>query len=87
MTKLEALNKGFCKHCAAYGQERGWRCGVTQMVTMDPPECILTAETVIRWKGEFGLEGEIQRSPSRESFGDSELMKKKRGRKTKRYLK
>ncbi|GAF98870.1 unnamed protein product [marine sediment metagenome] len=85
MTKEEAEHKGYCKHCAAWGHERGCRYGVAKAFPTD--ECGLTAETVVRWKGEFGLEGEIQRSPSRDSFGDVDLMKKKRGRKAKRYLK
>ncbi|RLC68310.1 MAG: hypothetical protein DRH97_03570 [Chloroflexi bacterium] len=85
MTKKEARDRGFCKHCAAWGHDRGCRYGVTRPEPSD--DCGLPAETVARWRGEFGLEGEIQRSPSHDAFGDTDLMKKKRGRKTKRYLK
>lgn len=83
MTRDEALSIGYCKHCAAYGGDRQWRCGVTQVIKRH--ECILPAEAVERWKGEHGLSGAVRRSSGK--FGDRELMKKKRGRKEKRYLK
>jgi len=73
MTRQEALDSGFCKHCAAYG-DRGWRCGVTQMVKTNPI-CILPADVVSRWKGEFGLGGETQRHVKTQ-FGD-ELPKRR----------
>lgn len=73
MTRREALDRGFCKHCASYGA-RGWRCGVT--LPIGTTECILPAEVVKRWRGEFGLEGETQRI-IKSQFGD-ELPKKRR---------
>jgi hypothetical protein len=46
-------------------------------------ECRLPQEAVLRFKGEFGLEGTIKRSSSTDSFGNRDEMKKKRGRKRK----
>jgi hypothetical protein len=86
MTRQEAEDKGYCKHCAAWGQDRGCRCGISTRADEDKM-CWLPAEVQARWKGEFGLEGSIKRSPSKTAFGDPDLMPKKRGRKTKRYLK
>jgi hypothetical protein len=83
MTKQEAKDKGYCKRCAAWGHDRGCRCGVTRPEPSS--DCGLPAEVVTRWKGEFGLEGVTQRHHG--DFGDTELMKKRRGRGTKRYLK
>jgi hypothetical protein len=85
MTKDEAKHKGYCEHCAAWGHDRGCRCGITASVKTD--QCGLPAEVVERWKGEFGLEGTTRRSPSKDSFGDGDLMKKRRGWGEKRYLK
>lgn len=85
MTKREALQKGYCQHCAAYHEKHLWRCGITRSTKLRT-DCILQPETIERWRGEWGLEGETQRSPSRESFGDADLMKKKKGRKPKRHL-
>jgi hypothetical protein len=85
MTKDEAKHKGYCKHCAAWGHDRGCRCGITKSLGLD--WCGLPAEVVERWKGEFGLEGTTRRSPSKDSFGDGDFMKKRRGRSEKRYLK
>jgi hypothetical protein len=45
--------------------------------------CRLPQEAILRFKGEFGLEGAIKRSISSDSFGDVDQMKKKRGRKRK----
>jgi hypothetical protein len=45
--------------------------------------CRLPQEAVLRFKGEFGLEGATKRSISSDSFGDVDQMKKKRGRKRK----
>jgi len=83
MTKSEAQARGYCKHCAAWGGEAQWRCGVVKAVR--DSDCSLPAEAVKRWRGEFGLEGETQRFAGK--FGDRDLMKKKRGRKEKRYIK
>ena len=73
MTRQEALDKGFCKHCAAYG-DRGWRCGVTRDIA--ETVCILPVDVVKRWMGEFGLDGETQRHVKAQ-FGD-ELPKRRR---------
>jgi len=81
MTRQEALDKGYCGHCAAYGPT--WRCGITQLGGVR--NCILPAEVVNRWKGEFGLEGETQRFKA--TFGDRDLIKKRQGRQPKRHLK
>jgi hypothetical protein len=84
MNKQEAFTKGYCPHCAAYHVKAGFNCGVGMGLT-DNVECRLPDEAVSRWKGEFGLEGTTQRHHG--EFGDVDLMKKKRGRANKRYLK
>jgi len=68
MTRKEALDKGFCNHCAAYGGNSGFRCGLLSMVGQ-MKTCILPADVVKRWMGEFGLDGETQRHV-RVKFGD-----------------
>jgi hypothetical protein len=83
MSKSEAQALGYCNHCAAYGGPDNFRCGVAKAVRND--DCILPAEAVARWQGEFGLEGATRRFTGK--FGDRELIGKKRGRKAQRYLK
>jgi hypothetical protein len=80
--KEEALASGYCAHCAAYHPNAGFNCGVG-MGLPDNVECRLPQEAVLRFKGEFGLEGAVRRSISSDSFGDRDEMKKKRGRKRK----
>ena len=82
MTKEEALTKGYCKQCAAYHLIAGFNCGVG-MGLAENVECRLPREAVLRWRGEFGLEGATMRSNSNDSFGDRDQTKKKRGRKRK----
>ena len=61
MKKHEALDRGYCKHCAAFINGRH-RCGITR----DPIErllCSLDAETVERWRKEHALDAEPIRRP------------------------
>jgi hypothetical protein len=80
--KEEALSKGYCEHCTAYHPNAGFNCGVGMGLT-ENVVCRLPQEAVLRFKGEFGLEGATKRSISSDSFGDVDQMKKKRGRKRK----
>jgi hypothetical protein len=82
LLKEEALNNGFCEHCAAYHTKAGFNCGVG-MGLAENVVCRLPQEAVLRFRAEFGLEGATKRSESSDSFGDADKMKKKRGRKRK----
>jgi len=81
MTKREALDKKYCKYCAAYGA-RGWNCGVTTP-GKNLTECILPADVQLRFKEERGLEGETIRH-IKGNFGDRDLMKKPIARRRRR---
>jgi len=76
MKKTEALNRGYCKRCTAYGPT--WRCGV---VNQDTVNCQLPPDVQERWRGEWGLMGETQRH-EKPQFGDElpprRTIKKKR---------
>jgi hypothetical protein len=72
MTRDEALELGYCNHCAAYGK-KGWNCGVTLEVKTGG--CILPADVQQRFREERGLEGEQLRLQTGD-FGDRSLMKK-----------
>lgn len=77
MTKDSAQRFEFCKHCAAFDRVRKVpRCGVANM---DRINCLLTKETIKRWKAEHGLCGTTKASPAREAFGKSEHQKRRRG--------
>ena len=76
MTKSEAFDKGYCKHCAGWNKKRDMHmCGIT---CQESELCMLPEEAVERWKSEHGLEGIRKRSP-KGAFGAEEHMKKKRG--------
>lgn len=52
MTRGQALDRGFCEHCAAFVAGRPL-CG---MLKADKTACLLDAETQERWVAEHGLE-------------------------------
>ena len=59
MKKHEALDRGYCNHCAAASTGRQL-CGVT---TADQIFCILDVETIERWRKEHALDAEPIRRP------------------------
>ena len=78
MTKIEALKKKYCLHCAAYGP-KGWHCGMVDD-NHDGVTCCLPADAEERFRAERGLDGAQQRF-EKPSFGD---VLPKKGRKKKR---
>ena len=83
MTKNKARELNYCKYCAAYDAERGWRCGVTVAPKERIDQCLLPADAQERFRNERGLEGETKREITGE-FGDRDLMKKPMKRRKKR---